>query len=778
MTDAHLLTVHRWICPSTQPINMLVSRLLCGSLLPLLVLCFGQEQCRNLERQRQFNESSVVKTLQCFTNYHSTVHCSWEENIPTSSEAPLALYYWDDYYGDREILCEPVGELVLSAVHGRQTTQCQYHPHKASFGINSPHCVFFKTPGLGLSASLRAQNIRMLRPVDLSEQVAVGGGRLLTWSSPYPESSSLTSTLSYQVNYRSNPQDDWTAVETNAIRWTVNATEQRPGSRHQARVRARGTIGLWSEWSPLVAWQNEGPPTVDCTLDSETVVTCSWVENRNLAQILTYQLYWRANDTARKQVCCDNPVVRASSGDPTLTHSCTFSVRDPAQLEVELLPTPHNSKTFRPHKNIRPDRPVNLTSEKKNGNLILNWKNTEDLAYDMFYEVHYWSIDNPNDSKVQQVGFHYITIPWASVRSSHRYRVQVRAVLIPGDRDTYEGLPSEWTDPVDWTLPHPDAYWSFSTFIYVFIAVVVCVVFVLLYAFIPACQRRVVMWEVSVPTPFKSKVLEEVMKKPPDSSGFSQSDRCEKTVICRLQSLETGDNVKLSSTCSSDDRLWSTLDEQFHSITRRGRSLSSSSVLLSACSTSATDTSGLSFSGPYIFCSDTSPTSSCLRSLHHPCEASANGCSDHGPPVDVSPQSMAPPIFVSHDDYVVLPQVILSTEDVSGGLNSDGVTEWPESDMNSPTLMPSPSPICPLPGDNEDPPPEYSPSLSGTFALSSLRPSFQTTGYCFLPVPEATGGWDHMQPPGLPAGVSVEAVRRHGESTVQDPYYRMLNLIP
>ncbi|XP_010903742.1 cytokine receptor common subunit beta isoform X2 [Esox lucius] len=752
----------------------------CGSLLPLLVLCSAQDHCGN---QESHNNCSVLKTLRCYNNYHSHVLCSWEENMPTSSQASLALYYLDtqESYsnetlckqmteggkrpeGAREIPCKPIGKPAPTVDGSKLTVQCQYNPSQDSFRISTNHCVYFKTPSPSrLPKALPLdRNIRIRLPVNLSEQAVEGGGRLLTWSSPYPQSSSLTSTLIYQVNYRSYRQDDWTVVETNDTQLKVEAGALGPGTKHEARVRAKGKIGLWSAWSPLVTWLTEGPPSVECALDNDTVVTCTWEVNRTLAQIITFKLYCKDSYTALDQACCTNPNVRASSGDLVLVYSCTFSVRDLEHLEVKLIPTRDNSKVFKLHKNIRLDQPTGVRIEEKQKNWILRWNKTGTLKLEVSYEVHYWNTKNPNDSTFHKVHRPPYTIPWVSLHPSDHYRVQVRAILIP--ENPIEGLPSEWSDPVEWTSQPPDDFWSF-TFIYVFIAVVVVIVFMALYVFIPACHKRMVLWEVSVPTPFKSKVLEEVM----------MSDRCEKTFICSLQSLEIRDHVRLSSTCSSDDPLWSLQDEngRFCSINREGSFLSSSSKLLSMGSPSVTDTSGLSFSGPYIFCGDTTPTSISTLRLQSPSEASDNTLSNNCPAVAMSP---APPVLVSCDDYVVMPQVTRSMEDLSGGLTSDNDpsdsnhrsgSEGHKSELFLPATAPSPTHSYPLPSENEDPPPEYTPPITGPFTMPSLGPSFHTTGYCFLPGMEATGGWDHTQPPGPPEGVSVETMRRQGESSIR-----------
>uniref|UniRef100_A0A3P8Y0U2 Fibronectin type-III domain-containing protein n=1 Tax=Esox lucius TaxID=8010 RepID=A0A3P8Y0U2_ESOLU len=512
--------------------------------------------------------SSVLKTLRCYNNYHSHVLCSWEENMPTSSQASLALYYLD--------------------------TQ---------------------------------ERIRL--PVNLSEQAVEGGGRLLTWSSPYPQSSSLTSTLIYQVNYRSYRQDDWTVVETNDTQLKVEAGALGPGTKHEARVRAKGKIGLWSAWSPLVTWLTEDRGRfVECALDNDTVVTCTWEVNRTLAQIITFKLYCKDN-----QACCTNPNVRASSGDLVLVYSCTFSVRDLEHLEVKLIPTRDNSKVFKLH------------------------KNSESLFLRCWADLG----RNRGTRSVLSVGPNYCL--WC--KYVHLQPTE------PGDQGPCQTQ---------------------------------------LYLVRLACLLSHVKHHCPTLIPDPDIILNP---NPKMTQHYTQYINTILTLLCHS---------------SSDDPLWSLQDEngRFCSINREGSFLSSSSKLLSMGSPSVTDTSGLSFSGPYIFCGDTTPTSISTLRLQSPSEASDNTLSNNCPAVAMSP---APPVLVSCDDYVVMPQVTRSMEDLSGGLTSDNDpsdsnhrsgSEGHKSELFLPATAPSPTHSYPLPSENEDPPPEYTPPITGPFTMPSL----------------------------------------------------------
>ncbi|CAB1341481.1 unnamed protein product [Coregonus sp. 'balchen'] len=724
-----------------SPGNMLLFWMSCGSLLPLLVLCNnGQKRC-TIQENKQYHVSPVLESLQCYNDYSSYVRCSWEESPHTSAQAPLALYYWDSTE-NRESLCKPYGQPALNPNNSKLTVQCQYN------------------------------TLRVRPPVHLSQQAVERGVRLLSWESPYPPSSLLTPTLNYQVNYRRSNQDDWTV----------------PGCQYEAKVRARGKMGLWSEWSPLVTWlTEEGPSNAQCVLDEENVVTCSWEVKRDLAQFLTFDL---------AQKCCVNTMVSAPSRGPMLKYSCSFTVQNSEQLEVELIPT-RNTKEFQTHKHIRPNHPLNVQIEEIDGNWILKW-NPPKSNVELTYQVHYWSNETQEDTRFLNVsqGSSSLSILGGSLRPSECYLVKVRALVVPGRGDTYEGPPSEWTDPVEWTSQ--PASWSATTFLYVLISVLVAIVFITLYVTIPACHRRVVLWEVSVPSPLKSKVLREVIKKSPDRLLFPESERSEQTYICSVQTLESREDI--------NNPLWLTPDVKanglFHSITKDGWKKydpnSSSLHLLSVDRSGppALDSSGFSFSGPYILCGDSSPAPSEFLSLEPPCVESDNTLSNSEPTSPSSSERTGPSLSGSSEGYVAMPQFSVglsrSTEGVSDGLMSAEVGDdsknngnknimaWPKSEL----LPPRPSAMSngSLPSENEDPPPAYTPSTTTTpFTLPPVGPTVHTSGYCFLPALQALGGWGHVQSSGPPIGGSQEQQdwrreRGQGEQCKEDPYVRLSQL--
>ncbi|CAB1341520.1 unnamed protein product, partial [Coregonus sp. 'balchen'] len=398
--------------------NMLLFWMSCGSLLPLLVLCYNEQERCTIQENKQYHVSPVLESLRCYNDYTSYGRCSWEESPHTSAQAPLALFYWDSTE-NRESLCKPYGQPALNPNNSKLTVQCQYNT--LYFGINTNHVFFFKTtcpPALLLS-----KNVRVRQPVHLSQQAVERGGCLLSWESLYPPSSLLSPTLNYQVNYRRSNQDDWIAVEVEDSQLSVEAEAQGSGCQYEAK----------------------------CVLDEENVVTCSWEVKRDLAQFLTFHLSCKHNHTAPAQKCCVNTMVSAPSRGPMLKYSCSFPVPNSEQLEVELIPT-RNTKEFQTHKHIRPNRPLDVQIEEIDGNWILKWNHSKSKV-ELSYQVHYWSNETQEDTRLLNVsqGSFSLSILGGSLRPSECYLVKVRALVVPGRGDTFEGPPSEWTDPVEWT---------------------------------------------------------------------------------------------------------------------------------------------------------------------------------------------------------------------------------------------------------------------------------------------------------------------------------------
>ncbi|XP_071330328.1 cytokine receptor common subunit beta isoform X2 [Trachinotus anak] len=512
--------------------------------LPPLALLSAPDNCTVHDDSSSSQDASPwLQSLQCHNNYQTYVHCEWREHRNTS------LQLWFTTGNNRE-LCEPYSPPVQGE---NRTQQCRYN--SSVFAIGIKHTVFFlenKPLTVCSSATQQplylSQHLRSRPPVDLSTHDAGDGGRLLNWSSPYPPSSSWNKNLTYQLSYRADTQK-WTTVSVMNTSLKLERQLLLLHHRYEARVRARASLGQWSHWSPVVTWKTEDDtgqfPSLHCVLDGEKEVMCSWEVNRELAHFITYQLACRHNRTAPSERCCMKPTVSSGPNGTVLKYNCSLTVADPAHLLLELQPV-HNAKTFKPHQHIHPNPPQQVKVWEKDHNWIVEWTLPSLTSIvPLHYQVCYYKTQEEECSSPLNVtqGSMPLTLLGESLAPSQQYQVKVRSLVLPGQGSEYKGIPSEWTDPVDWTT-HA-ATFSLATLIYVLISVFVVTVFFTLYCTIPACRRRVIVWVDSVPSPDKSKILSEI--KSATSWTFMQS---EDMSICNEQHYDT------ISTCS----LWPTTD--------------------------------------------------------------------------------------------------------------------------------------------------------------------------------------------------------------------------
>uniref|UniRef100_A0A3B4ABN4 Fibronectin type-III domain-containing protein n=1 Tax=Periophthalmus magnuspinnatus TaxID=409849 RepID=A0A3B4ABN4_9GOBI len=309
--------------------------------------------------------SAVLKSLQCYNDFTSYFHCTWRNEPKRQSNQTLKL--WLKAKNARTGLCEE----YPSAAEG--TSECRYKTK--IFSLGTTYTAFFnetvrfcssgRPTSLDLSTLLRAR-----APVNLTTSSSHGGD-LITWSSPYPQSSALNNNITYELSYRADGHD-WTLRDNQK---KLDKEELSPGHRHEARVRSRVRLGQWSHWSPTVSWYTqpdaETAPPVDCVLWGEQKVQCRWEQSIELVHLISYQLVCRHNHTLEKWTdCCEES---------------TSSLKHQGDTDLGILHIPQGSSSG--------------------------------------------------------------TILGRSVRPSHRYRVKVRThVLRP-----YEGMPSDWSAPVDWT---------------------------------------------------------------------------------------------------------------------------------------------------------------------------------------------------------------------------------------------------------------------------------------------------------------------------------------
>ncbi|XP_005949385.1 cytokine receptor common subunit beta [Haplochromis burtoni] len=686
--------------------------------LPKLALFSGSDRCVIQEINNSQNVSSVLESLQCHNNYMSHVHCKWRQHINTQLEL------WVDTGSGREVKCEPFDPRD-AAKH--RDVRCRYKAN--AFGIGLKHTAFFLQNKTCLSSSSvqhktlhLLQHLKALPPANLSTHDAADGGRKLIWSSPYPPSSSLNKNLTYQLSYKTHREDNWVTVNVTNTSMTLERQLLRPGHRYEARVRAWASMGLWSDWSPVVTWHTKEDfgqlPTLHCVLDGEKEVTCSWEVSRELAHIITYQLACRHNESAPFERCCLNPAVTSDLTRMMLRYSCTLSVTDPEHLQLNLQPT-HSAKSFKLYQNIRPNPPQHVNVTEEDNNWIVKWTEpNKSQKHGLYYQVLYYRKQDENSSTLLEVrDLTSWTILGKCLAPLQDYQVKVRSLVVPGSGSEYKGTPSEWTDPVEWTT---NEVWSPTTWIYILITVAVALVFLILYRTIPACRRNVIGWVDSVPSPGKSKILSELMS--PGSRTLTQT---EKLYICKVQQLD------VLSTCSSQASLWPTKDTEKKCLDQDEGCWSCDNLPSPTEEVNVSDTSAISFTGPYILCRspEPAPESVSVKDEEMDTEAPSDG--------SASPSPVNFTLF--GEGYVCLPRHSnsRSTQDLMSHCDENTSTHWCDSAeqdqrCNDPTPWLVNSDI--KPGFSEPTvggkPPEYTP---GPFTHWPEGATVQASGYCHLP---------------------------------------------
>ncbi|XP_070837200.1 cytokine receptor common subunit beta [Chaetodon trifascialis] len=701
------------LSPGMMPLFWIV---LWSTLFPLARFS-GPDRCSVHESSSLQNKSPLLKSLQCYNDYKSYVHCEWSEHRNTTQQ----LWFKTDNTREQ---CLPYGTAVQDAREHR-TVQCRYETRAFSIGIR--HTVFFleeKTETLCSSVPHKplalSQHLRARPPVDLSTHDAGDGGRRLSWSSPYPSSSSLNKNIKYQLSYRTVRQDNWMNENVTKTSLTLEKRLLLPGHRYEARVRARTTVGQWSQWSPVVTWQTGEDagqfPSLHCVLDGEKEVTCSWEVSRELAHFITHQLACRRNQTAPSERCCVNPTVASDLSGTVLRYSCSLTVTDPAHLLLELLPT-RNAKVFEANQHIRPNPPQQVKVREKGRNWMVEWTDPSTASkLNLYYQLCYYKIQDKKCSvrNISQ-GSTSINILEASLVPSQQYQVKVRSLVVPGEDSIYGGLPSEWTNPVNWTSH--EATWSLNTLIYFSISVFVAAAFLTLYCTIPACQRRVILWVDSVPSPGKSKILSEI--KSATSWTLMQS---ENTSMCKVQHLDS------VSTCSSDVSLWSSKDSEKKCLEHGEGCWRFDNEPQLAVEVTSSDTSSLSFSGPYILCPASESNFNSVKVKRE--ETQKDTSSDDS----ASPSPLNCTFY--GEGYVCLPNRCKSrsTQDLVSHSDPNTNTHTAEQDQHheDSTMWPDNMDVQPGLGEttSSHQPPPYT---SGPFTPWPQGSAIHASGYCHLP---------------------------------------------
>ncbi|XP_056309380.1 cytokine receptor common subunit beta [Danio aesculapii] len=548
-----------------------------------------KDQCPHHEPGK---DSKVMDSLRCYNDYKSYAECTWE----TDPRVNFTLYYLDKSKGT-ETLCH-LNKPSVVLPNGELSHVCRYNTER--FGSSTDHILYFKVQCGNTPTFLRvAQHGKVRAPVNLTEMMTDGGGRLLSWKSPYPASSNITRSLMYQLQYR-RQMHDWTTVDKiNVSEHTIIKESLFPGYHYEARVRARGPVGLWSDWSPLVSWKTHNDVNkafnLQCVIEGETTVTCTWQMRTEYFQFMTYHM-WCSDNTGHSP-CCKTPQLK-SSNDELSEFMCSVNVIDPNQLTVELKPVQY-TKTFKTACHIKLPQPDKLNTMKVDDALQLNWstpavkraiKFTAEIKLSTNEESMIFNCtERDNECR----------IPFKFLHPATDYLAQIR--FVPTPKKDYSVQPSDWSEPANYTTASSPINHSIQL-TYILAGVFVPVLIGILYSALPACHRRInrkiILWKGSIPSPIKSKVLEGVIKKYPAEWPYLQSEK-EATSVCVL--LAT-DNISVCNNSVS----WEPPKLQTEDAVKMEQSGGSNQLSTSVGEDMCKDKSGLSFSGPYILCCEDS----------------------------------------------------------------------------------------------------------------------------------------------------------------------------
>uniref|UniRef100_A0A1A7ZIM8 Colony stimulating factor 2 receptor, beta, low-affinity (Granulocyte-macrophage) n=1 Tax=Nothobranchius furzeri TaxID=105023 RepID=A0A1A7ZIM8_NOTFU len=526
--------------------------------------------------------SSLLKSLRCYNDYKSHVECDWEKQ-----ENSAALQVWIQTESTRG-MCVPT-DASHSVGDGR--ARCRYDTQL--FAVAISHTVFFldnETKSLCSFNQNKFQDLvlhlRARPPVNLSRSEEGGGGWTLQWSSPYPPSSLVN--LTYQLSYRMQTQNIWTTETVTSTSVKLERQTLLPGHLYEARVRTWAGLSQWSKWSPVVTWLTREDlvraPSLDCVLDGLNLVTCSWEVSPELDHLITYQLTCRQNHTARRERCCRNLTVSAEPGGTAVSYSCSMTVADPRHLQLNLQPA-RNAKIFKAHQNIQPNPPQQVTVKEEDSNWTVEWTEPDkpNEPVKLCYQVVYYRMDDQSSLTWLNISAitRSVTILGSSLVPLQDYQVKVRSLVDPKS-NSYKGIPSKWTEPVNFSPSEATSLLFHIT--YFFIGVVVAAVFLTVYCLVPSCQRKLMLWVESVPSPRKSKSLSEIKSVP--SSTLMHN---EKTSICKVRRLDS------LSTCSSEVLLWESQVTQTKCVGPNSRSWGCGNLTPLVGKVNCSDTLSMSF---------------------------------------------------------------------------------------------------------------------------------------------------------------------------------------
>lgn len=612
-------------------------------MLALLVGSTTAHQCP-LHDVKPGTVSPVIDSLQCYNDDSTYVQCTWEEDPHVHSLAAgngTSRLYYREQTDDKDTLCALLGPGV-GLSNGKISYSCRYNTGR--FTPNTNHTVYFKVPcESGLKPFSVAQQGKVLAPFDLTEKRSDYGGHVLSWRSPYPASSNITRTLTYQLQYSMYGQD-WTTVDNiSASEYMIDKKMLSLGHLYQARVRARGAIGLWSNWSQPVSWRihNDGVFNLQCVIEGDTNVMCSWQMRTEISHFMSYHLWCSHHDTqdSKPSECCGTPLLK-SRGSEVSEFNCFIKTSDPYLLTVELRPVYHSRK-FQPTKNIQLPQPDPVHVKEADGVFSLSWSTPAAYKPETFF-IQLKISTNETSVLYNLTGNAGFEISSTSLHPSTQYKAQIRFLLRASSQR--KGLPSEWSQLQVFTTG--PASWSITTIIYIFVSVIVAVIFIGVYNALPVCHRRIKLWNGSIPSPINSRVMEEIIKKSSPGWPYLQSEK-EKTSVCVMQ---TTDNISICKSSISGEPL---LHKENVSSDAKAvkKGWSDGSVHFSSYVGEGIyqDNSGMSFSGPYILCCEEScDQDETFDTSSHTCHKCLSGTSENSGPTNGG-YVVTPPMLVTQN---------------------------------------------------------------------------------------------------------------------------------
>ncbi|XP_060767180.1 uncharacterized protein LOC132874796 [Neoarius graeffei] len=393
------------------------------------------------------------------------IRCSWTE-VPG---LPLSLYHLDaDEH--RVSACVP-------GPPGQKRLRCQYNT--SLFAIGFDDVFFFYTPHVqGLSGTFH-----LTQHGNITED----------WThvrlASKPSSPAMTQSMTFNlgpshrilVELREDNRNSLTTAQKRRIDNDISSTSALPG-----------------------------PINLQCVYDGEYEVKCKWQMMRELAQYVVFDLAYRTQLNATSELCCAGLDNNDDDDDDAMVRfSCSFSVPEVKTLLLSLHPQPR-TKVFQSHKHIEPAAPVAIGVELIGDDWVLNWTLPKYRTVPITSEFRYWSTTSPEElaeTLSLPPGVSVCVMAEGSLRSSTRYLAQVRCSVSSrrGRGSRYAGYPSDWSKPVYWTT-RPVA----SAWVYFLLSASVSVALITIYFILLAFHRRLKVWDVSLPSPFQSKLMDTV----------------------------------------------------------------------------------------------------------------------------------------------------------------------------------------------------------------------------------------------------------------------------